>query len=214
MPSARPEDIAEFLWENKDLLWKNADLAEEILAGLEEDKFFSILEQPDENGLSPLESIIADNVRPWQIVKFVLILGAVVLLFLASRAFMISKFSFPKRVARLSTLLDRMRPKTGMLEHRLRSGVGRGRYYELARQRARDMFADLNLVPADGMPLPGFTVNTGWWERGRIARDVRYIWDVAYGEEPIAMPKKKWDDFQKRVNRIGVMIRHKVVVFA
>jgi hypothetical protein len=208
MPQPRPEDIAEFLWENKDLLWKNTDLAEEVLSKMEEDGIF---EEVEKSGM--IGGILDDILEPWMVARFVVIAGAVGLFGYAVLQFAGSRHRVPKRVARLSLLLDRMRPRTGLLELRLRSGLGRGRYYELARHRAREMFADLKLTPAEEGPMPTVEIDAGWWRRGRILRDLRDVWAVAFGREPVPVTGKAWDSFQRKLSQIEVMIRHGAIRF-
>jgi hypothetical protein len=208
LPGQNPEDIAQFMWENRDLLWKNSDLAEQILGNLEHD---GILEEVEKSDL--LGSILDNNLEPWMIAKLVLILGAIGLFGYAALAFMGSRYKFPKRVARLSLQLDRLRPRAGLLEMRLRTGLGRGRYYELARQKAREMFADLKLTPAEEGPLPKVEIDAGWLKRGRILRNLRKVWAVGFGPEPVAITARQWTAWRKKQDEIEQLIRDGVIRF-
>jgi hypothetical protein len=208
LPGQNPEDIAQFMWEYRDLLWKNSDLAEQILGNIEQDGILEEVEKSDLFG-----SILDNNLERWMIAKLVLILGAIGLFGYAAIAFMGSRYKFPKRVARLSLLLDRSRPRAGLLEMRLRTGLGRGRYYELARQKAREMFADLKLTPAEEGPLPRVEIDAAWLKRGRIRRSLRQVWTVAFGREPVAVTGRQWNLFLKKLNETEQMIRDGVIRF-
>src|SRR5262249_40147526 len=86
-PRGGPDDVAQFLWENRDLLWKNSDLAEEILGNLEQDGILEEVEKSDLFG-----SILDNNLERWMIARLVLILGAVGLFGYAALAFMGSRY--------------------------------------------------------------------------------------------------------------------------
>lgn len=208
LPLPPPEDLAQFLWDNRDLLWQNADYAETVLAAIEEEGIFSELEKSD-----PLGQIMRDLFAPWVMAKGVLIFGMIALLGYGIFGFMNSRFRGQRRTARLSLLLDRTRPRTGLIDLRLRSGLGKGQYYELARERARAMFADLNITPLEGTPLPPTTINTSWWQRGRIARDLRRVWAVAFGSEAVPINAREWEPFVRKLRQLSAMVENGTIRF-
>lgn len=209
LPQPRPDDIAKFLWENRDLIWQNGDLAEALLAQMEEDGIFDELERSE-----IFTNILDRLLEPWTITRIVLFLGAVGLFVYGIKAFIGSKNRFAKKALRLSMVLDRLRPRAGLLELRLRSGLGRGRYYELARQKARAMFADLRLTPAEDGALPAVTIDADWWRRARMLRDLRQIWAIAFGREPVAVTARQWNAWLKKLDQVELAIRNGVVRFS
>ncbi len=76
------------------------------------------------------------------------------------------------------------------------------------------MFADLKLTPAEEGPMPKVEIDSGWWRRGRIMRDLREVWTIAFGREPIAVTARQWSNWLKKLDQIDVMIRHGVIRFA
>jgi hypothetical protein len=208
LPGGVPEDIAQFLWENRELLWKNTDFAEAVLDHVENT---GILDEIDRSGA--LATMAENLFEPWMIARVLLVLGGVALLGYGAMRFMGSRFRFPKRVARISMVLDRLRPRSGLLELRVRSGLGRGQYYELARQKAREMFAELKLTPAAEGPMPTVEINAGWLRRGRIMRDLRAVWAVAFAAQPVPVTARQWSAWNKKLDQIEVMIRHGAIRF-
>lgn len=201
LPSPRPEEIAAMLWANRDLLWQNSDLAETVLAQVEEAGIFNELEKGD-----PIGELLRDLLEPWILARFLLIAGAIALLGYAAMSLMRSRARLQRSGPRLALLLDRMRPRTGLLDWRLRSGLGKGQYFELARDRARTMFADRGVAPGEGGPLPKVIIDAGWWDRGRIARNLAEVWSVAYGAEPVRVTAKQWEPFQKKVRQLSLLL--------
>jgi hypothetical protein len=163
--------------------------------------------------LFPYEDLLNDAIGPRRLARGLFILGAIGLLVYSALAFMRSRYTGPKRSPRLATALDRMRPRAGLVEQRVRGGGGRGLYYELARQRARDMFAGRGIKPIEGTPIPTFTVDASWLQRGRIARELRCAWAIAFDPEPVPVPGREWEHWLRRLNNLGTMIEHGAIRF-
>ena len=216
LPSPNPEDMLGFLWENRDLLWENRDMAEQILSNVERSGIFSELERGDgkENRLGRLlNRTLLDMFDTYQIVRLVIVLGMAALLAFGILSLIKSRFSYSRKVPRFSLALDRVKPRAGLLEMRLRGGVGRGQYYEIARDRAREMFAALDLTPGEGGPPPKFTVEASWWRRAAIERQLREVWQVAFGTEPVPVTSRRWQQWQDRLDEIRTMIRRGQIRF-
>ncbi|MCX7702354.1 MAG: hypothetical protein N2039_15880, partial [Gemmataceae bacterium] len=74
MPPPTPENVAQFLWENRHLLWENLDLAEDVLARLEEDRVLAEVESQDLLG-----QLLVDLVSPPALRRALFIAGAVLI---------------------------------------------------------------------------------------------------------------------------------------
>jgi hypothetical protein len=217
---ANPEELLKLLADNPELLWQNRELAEELVAKAERGGLLAELERGNENDpdrkppiMSALQDLLERALSRFVIVRFVLILGTLALLGYVIVAFIRAKFSRARRVPRLSVALDRVRPRAGLLEMRLRGGVGRGQYHEIARDRAREMFASLDLTPADGSPPPNYTIDAGWWWRGRIERQLREAWSVAFGAEPVPVSARQWEHWQTHLDELKTMMRRGAIRF-
>lgn len=218
LPSPNPEDMLGFLWENRDLLWQNHEMAEQLLSSIEREKLFADLERGD--GKDPnttlgsvVNRMLTDTFGEFRIVRFVLIVGMAALLGYGIFSLIKSRFSYSRKVPRFSLALDRVKPRAGLLEMRLRGGVGRGQYYEIARERAREMFAGLDLTPGEGGPPPRFTINAGWWKRASIERQLREVWQVAFGSQAVPVTSRRWQQWQSQLDEIRTMIRRGVIRF-
>jgi hypothetical protein len=192
-------------WDNRDYLWQNRDKASELVASAEDEGLFQEIEQE-------MDKTLLENVSFWLIIRALLIGGMVVVFVLSVRRFFGSRFRFAKAAPRLSMVLDRLRPRGSLLDQRLRGSLRGGQCYEAARIRARQMFADLEWTPAvEGGNLPRVEINAGWWQRRKIARDLRQLWLIAFGTEPVLVPAKHWDKWLARLREIHKLIRTGVI---
>jgi hypothetical protein len=195
-----PDEIADYLWQNKDILWKHPEVADALVSEIEQSGFFQEIERAD-----PFNAFLS-QILP-QILCGLLIIGAVALGSYATISFINSRRAVSRSSPRLATVLGQLRPRTGLLDQRVRNGIGHGLFDELARRQAREMFAELDLTPADGAPAPGFTIDAPWWRRGRIARDLRLAWAIAFDANAVAMSTRRREQWPSRLDRLGAMIR-------
>lgn len=206
-----PEEALKFLAENpdfRDFLWENRDKASPLLAELEDAGVFSALGESDIFNRSIL------GIFPlWVVIRNVLFMATLLLLGYAAMKFLGSKWKGVKNVPRLAVVLERFRPRAGLLEQRLRDGVAAGQYYEAARERAQLLFADLGLSPAAEGPPPSYTIAAGRFERGRIDRELREIWGIAYGTEPRPVTAKAWAKWPSRLAALRDWIQDGVIRF-
>jgi hypothetical protein len=206
-----PEEALKFLAENpdfRDFLWENRDKASPLLAELEDAGVFSALGESDVFNRSLL------SIFPlWVVIRNVLFVATLALLGYAAMKFLGSKWKVVKTVPRLAVVLDRFRPRAGLLEQRLRDGVAAGQYYEAARERAQLLFADLGLSPATEGPPPAYTIAAGWFERSRIDRELRDIWGIAFGTEPRPVTAKAWSKWPSRLAALRDWIQDGVIRF-
>jgi hypothetical protein len=212
------EDPLGFMKAVGGILLNNRDLAEEFLSNAERDKFFSDMERGDGKEIKPLgQQLNTLLTEEWfgkdVLVRMVILIGMAALLGYGILSLIKSRFSYSRKVPRLSLALDRVKPRAGLLEMRLRGGVGRGQYYEIARDRAREMFAALDLTPAEGSPPPAIAVNAGWWRRDVIERQFREAWKVAFGIEATPVTSRKWEQWQRQLDVIQTMIRRGQIRF-
>jgi hypothetical protein len=206
-----PEQVLQLLAESPEaraLLWENRDKASPLLAAMEDAGVFSALGENDFFNQAVLNIVSLST-----LIKTALFLATVGLLGYAATKFISSKWKVPKGVPRLALVLDRFRPRAGLLEQRLRDGVASGQYYEPARERARQLFADLDLIPAiEGTP-PRYTIDASWFQRSRIDRELREIWAIAFGVEPVAVSGKQWAGFALRLSALRSWIHEGIVRF-
>lgn len=217
VPSFKDDPLG-FLKLAGSMLLNNHEQVEEILSNVERDKYISDLERGDGKEVKPLgrqlNDWITENLfEKFEIVRAVIVLGMVVLLGYGIISLIKSRFSYSRKTPRLSLALDRVKPRAGLLEMRLRGGVGRGQYYEIARDRAREMFAALDLTPAEGSPPPAITVNAGWRLRVVAERQFREIWTVAFGIEATPVTLRKWEQWHRQLDQIQSMIRRGQIRF-
>jgi hypothetical protein len=192
-------------WDNRDLLWANRQYASELVASAEDEGLFQEIEQR-------MDDDLLDIIPFWWIIRGLLFFALVIVFGLSIRRFVGSRFRFSKVAPRLSMALDRFRPRGSLLDQRLRGSLRGGQCYEAARTRARQMFADLEWTPAEeGGNLPRVEINAGYWKRQAIARDLRELWQVAFGREPIRVTAKHWDKWIARLREIHKLIRTGVI---
>jgi hypothetical protein len=201
LPPPTPEEILEALWNNR-------DKASAVVSNLERNGWFRDLEREN-----LFNRILHDAFPHWVIVRFVLIAGAVVLFIYAIRRLVIARSTGARNFPRLAQVLDRYRPRAGLLETRLQGALRAGQFYEVARINARELFASLGIRPAlEGEP-PTIEIEAGWWRRTRIESDLREIWQIAFGLEPVPVPARKWERWNQRLDEMGNLIRTRVVRF-
>jgi hypothetical protein len=189
-----PEDLLK-------LLRDHPELADVMAAAVEESGLLQEIERAD-----PFNEIINQNIGVDGITRLVLILGAAGLFAFGLVSLIRSRHSVQRNSPRLSMVLNLIRPSVGLLDQRINNGVGRGLYYEVARQNARQMFADLNITPAEGAPPPIVSIDAPWWRRNRIARDLLHVWAVAFDPEPVAITRR-FEQWNGRLSELGQMIR-------
>src|SRR5262249_28178020 len=150
---------------------------------------------------------VLEHIGLGQIVRALLVFGMIAIFAISCRRVFGSRFRFAKTAPRLSLALDRFRPRGNLLEQRLRGSLRGGRCYEAARIHSRQMFADVDWTPAlDGAPAPRVVINTGWWQRHRLERDLRELWKIAFGTAPVPVPAKRWDKWLARLREIHKLI--------
>jgi hypothetical protein len=207
-----PKELLRFLWENREMLWENRDklwahrdMASELASSAEQSGLFQEIE-------GQLDEIVGSNIESWWIPKALLLFGLLIVFALSVRRFIAGRFRFPKAAPRLSMALDRSRPRGSLLDQRLRGSLRGGQCYEAARIRARQMFADLEWTPAEeGGNLPRVDIHAGWWQRRALARDLRSLWKIAFGAEPVLVQAKHWDKWLARLREIHKLIRDGVI---
>jgi hypothetical protein len=192
-PKNFPE-LMDFLWANRDLLWEHRDK----LADLEDSGFFRELEQ------SNVFNELALTWMPhWQWIRAALALATLLLLGLGLRRVMTARFRRSGNASRLAVALDRHRPRVGLLEQRLRSAMSRGQALEAAREKAQQMFAGFGLSPAGhGQTDPEVEIDAGWWQRLTLRRELREIWQIAFGDQPQPVPMRQWKQFLLRLDKL------------
>ncbi len=147
------KDLLPFLLNNPGLLWSMREQLEDHLAALDHSHAFADLERGGDGGTplgTQINESIANGVGRNRLVRIIILVGMAALLGYGLLSMIKSRFSYPRATPRLSLALDRVKPCAGLLEMRLRGGVGRGHYYEVARDRAREMFGSLDLTPGEG----------------------------------------------------------------
>jgi hypothetical protein len=200
-PVPNIEDFPDFL----QFLWDNRDKASEVVAAMEDSGLFQELEQN-------LDEFFVEHLGLWNIVRALLVFGMIAVFAISCRRVLVSRYRFAKAAPRLSLALDRFRPRGSFLDQRLRGSLRGGQCYEAARIRARQMFAEADWTPAlEGGPSPKVQINTGWWQRRGLERDLRELWKIAFGAEPVAVPAKHWDKWLSRLNEIHKLIRDSVI---
>ena len=201
LPPPTPEEILDFLWRNR-------DKASAVVANLEQNGWFADIEKEN-----LFNRILVDTLGHWRVVGMVLLLGVAGLFVFGMWRLIIAKGKNPKNIPRLAAALDRVRPRTGLLDMRLQGALRAGQFYEAARIKARELFTHLGVQPAqEGLP-PKVEIEAGWWRRSRIEHDLREIWQIAYGEQPVPVPAKKWDRWQQRLRSLGQLIEQRVIRF-
>jgi len=199
-----PEELADYLWQNKDLIWKHPEVADAVASELEQSGIFQEIERAD-----PFNAFLSQYIP--QIVRALLIVGAVILACYALGSFIRSRHPVSRKMPRLAMVLNQLRPRVGLLDQRVRNGLGQGLFEELARRQAREMFAKLDLTPAEGVPAPRFTVEAPFWRRNQIIRDLRRAWVVAFGPDPIVMSVYDRQRWQGRLSLLKAMIRDQAI---
>jgi hypothetical protein len=191
-------DLMQFLWDHR-------DKASEFVAAMEDSGLFQELEQN-------LDDLFLEHIGLWQIIRTLLVFGMIAIFAISCRRVLVSRFRFVKTAPRLSVALDRLRPRGSFLDQRLRGSLRGGQCYEAARIRARQMFADVDWTPAlEGGPTPKLEINAGWWQRRGLERDLRELWKVAFGTEPVPVAAKQWDKWLTRLKEIHKLIHDGVI---
>lgn len=197
LPAPNAEDIAQFLWDNRALLWENRDKAEDLLAAIEESGVFLELEKGD-----PIGESIRDSIAGWAMVRVVLALFTIAILGYGIMSLIRWRFGYSKRTPRLALALDRARPRVSLLEQRLRGDVTRGQYDEVAREKARQLFESLPVAPAPEGEPPHVAISVPFWRRGRVERNLREAWTLAYADDPPPVPAREWARIKKSLSEL------------
>jgi hypothetical protein len=94
---------------------------------------------------------------------------------------------------RLGAAVAGQRPAGPLFEQRQREQLAAGNLWESARGLARQRLAPL---AGKGGPPDGSQVAGGGWSRRRVARQrLRRLWEIAYGDVPVAIPPERWEFF-------------------
>jgi hypothetical protein len=195
------DNLPEFL----QFLWDNRDKASTVVAAMEQSGVFQEIE-------GHMDEFVLNHIDFWYIMRALLVLGMIAILVVSCRRMLASRFRFAKAAPRLSLALNRFRPRGSMLDQRLRGSLRGGQCYEAARIRARQLFADVEWTPAlEGVPSPKVEINTGWWQRRAIRRDLLELWKIAFGAEPVLVQAKHWDKWLARLREIHKLIRDGVI---
>jgi len=195
----RPEDVADYLWQHKDELWKHPEIADALASELEQSGIFQEIERAD-----PFNAFLSRHMPP--VIRILLAAGAILLGGYMLMALARSRQSVTRQGSRLATVLAQIRPRVGLLDQRVQNGIGHGLFEELARRQARQMFAELDLTPAEGAPAPRFAVEAPFWRRSQIVRDLRRVWAVAFGPQPVVMSIRDQQRWQGRLSLLKAMI--------
>ncbi|MFL5339815.1 MAG: hypothetical protein ACJ8F7_06660 [Gemmataceae bacterium] len=189
-----PEEALKYLRQHPELITNNLDKASPFAAALEDSRLFAEIEERNLHN-----DLLLRMFEHWELVRNVIVLGALALLGYGLLRFLKSRQRSPAGVPRFAVALERYRPRVGLLERRLREALRTGQHYEAAREMARAMFADLALTPAAEGPPPAFEVNAGYWQRGRFEAELRDIWRIAFGPDPEPVTTKQWLKWPARV---------------
>ena len=187
MPTPTAESITQFLWDNRHLLWENLDLAEDVLARLEKDRVLAEVEGQDLMG-----QIVEDLFSPTARRRFLLVIGAMVLLLVAWRAWLRARRPSAEPVPRLSAALERSyrrgvpRGDAGPSADLFRPGSSMGR------KLARDILAHLQGQPEPSPDLSRIRVSAGWRQRRRIRQHLVELRRIAFAPESEATQTDDW----------------------
>jgi hypothetical protein len=170
LPSPTPENIGQFLWDNRHLLWENLDLAEDVLARLEEDGVLAEVESQDLLG-----QLLADLVNGPSLRRALFILGGILAAGVVIRSALRIRHRFLTAVPRLSTALDRIpsRPDTEppwlplVVDSTLRN--------RWVREQSRRLLARLQNATEPSPDLSSISINASWWQRRRMSAALRRI---------------------------------------
>jgi hypothetical protein len=107
----------------------------------------------------------------------------------------------------LAVAVGRLAPARTALQQRHQDMLRAGSVWEAARALARQCFEAAGIPPgAPGEPPPQVTAAGGWWERWRLRRQVRRLWQLAYGRAPVRVSASEFMRLAAEMERVKVAL--------
>jgi hypothetical protein len=175
LPTPTPENVAQFLWDNRNLVWENLDLAEDVMARLEEDGVLAEIEIQDLLG-----QLVADAVNMQSLRRLLFLTGAIIAAAIASRAWVRVRQRYPLNIPRLVMAIDQCqssRDSDGALSANLVAPALKSRW---VREKARALLARLQSRDEPTPDLSTIPIESGWWRRREILRHLRRVRHFAF----------------------------------
>lgn len=178
LPSPTPENVAQFLWENRHLLWENLDLAEDVLARLEEDRVLAEVESQDLLG-----QLFLDLVPPPAWRRALFIVGAVLLGLIGGVAWLRSRNRGAAKSPCLATALENAHRRNTVCDDARPVSTSPLPLSMLGRALAREFLARLQARPEPTPDLSRIRIDAGWRQRREIRRHLARVRGVAFAHE-------------------------------
>jgi hypothetical protein len=168
-----------------------------MLAGWEKEKGI-------DRGVEDLARPYASHPRVW---AYVCAACSVLLLSLVSyRVLRSGRHSLESRLPTLDRAIDHQIPEKPVLTLRHRAILRSGNYWEPASALARDAFTRAGVLVSATQSMPQFVARGGFWERRRLCRWVRNLWQLAYGP-PRPVDASVWDRLPDELERLTALLR-------
>jgi len=177
-----------------------AEILDRLLHGLEQENLFNRL---------LLESIGARHI--WRAVLLGLTVLVVVLAF---RRLLVARHRPEPRlplVAQKAALALAAPPVQALRREAL---LKAGNLWETARELARECFEVYGMPGLGSAEPPAFAVEGGWWQRWRLSRLVRRLWDLAYGPDASRISPRQIRRVQEDLAQLGLVLEAGLVVFS
>jgi hypothetical protein len=182
--------------------------ASPIVAELERSGFFADLEREN-----ILNQTLLDAVGHGNIIKGVVALAALVAVVLGGLALLGLRRHAERRLPRFAVLLNKVRPRSGPMDQRQKALLTGGDYSLAARELTRQMFAELQLTPAIEGVRPHIGAEGGWLARRRLHAEAYFLWNVAFGLNPVSISTKEWKSLDARLTSFALLVRNGAVWF-
>jgi hypothetical protein len=110
----------------------------------------------------------------------------------------------------LTKALAQSAPAAGLVEQRHQAMLQEGNLWEAARALARQVFepalghpsGPVAGAPANAIMTPRVEAPGGWWQRWRVGREVRKLWELAYGPVPVRVSPRQFRRLKARLDTI------------